>query len=327
MTFIKNFFLTVVLLMALLLGFIYAIDPYDKYGINVFGFETKAVAMARDNKFNMVEYTKKNYEAFILGSSAAHRVHTQDVKEFTGLETFNYALQHTTPEDYVAITRHIFKKAKPKLILLQMDFYGLNKNFKTDTRFFTSPLKNFLESSEGKPEIAWYDTDYFTLGAISDSFKVVWVNAFGKVRHLYIEDGNYQKEKRIEGEVAITQFSYDSYEIDPKRVELLRQIKELCDRNGTKLIVWTAPYSWGHINKILKDEKLKKSLTDYKETLTSVFGELYDFNNESMEDFNTTDYFSDSSHPTQLFFQLLLTKIFRPETSVPTGFGALMRSK
>lgn len=310
MHFTRTFFLTSIALTALLLGLIYSIDPYDKYGINVFGFETKAVAMARENKFNMVEHAKKNYEAFIIGSSAAHRLHTDDVKALTGLETFNYAVQHTTPEDYLAVTRHILTRARPKLILFQMDFYGLNENFKTDTRFYTSPLKAYLDSkTAGKPENSWFDSDYFTLGAISDSFKVIWVNATGSVRHLYLEDGNYQKEKAYTGPLNVTQFSYENYKLSSARIQLLNEMKRICDDKGVKLVVWSAPYSYEHIQRILGDDKLRDMLNEFKSVLTEIFGEVYDFTNADVEKYSSITYFRDSSHPTRDLFQIMLRQM------------------
>ena len=323
MNFIKTFFLTAFVLMSLTLGFIYSIDPYDKYGINIFGLETKAVAMARENKFNMFEHSKKNYEAFILGSSAAHRMHTSDIETATGYKTFNYAVQHTTPEDYLAITRHILSKTTPKLILLQLDFYGLDANFPTDTRFYTSPLKDYLDGDEvTKTEKSWLDQDYLTLDAISDSFKVVWVNAFGKARHLYLEDGNYQKEKPFMGDVKITQFGYENFKIDEKRIKYLETIRKLCEEKGVKLVVWTAPYSYEHWQRIVQDRNYRKYLISYKTRLIQTFGEIYDFNNAGIKEYSTSEYFRDSTHASRELFQVVVQKIFKPDTGkFPEGFG------
>ncbi len=308
MNFTKTFFLTSALLITLLLSFIYSIDPYDKYGINVFNFETKAVAMARENKFNMLEFSKKNYEAFVIGSSSAHRLHTTDVEKLTNLKTFNYAVQHTTPEDYLAITRHIFTKFRPKLILLQMDFYGLNENFKTDTRFYSSPLKKFLDQEQNfeLKKSSWFDSDYLTIAAILDSFKVIWVNLTGTVRHLYLEDGNYHKEKPVTGEIKVTQFSYDNYKFSQKRIELLKEIQKICKENKTRLIVWSAPYSLAHIQRIESDESLRSSLKQFKEILKSTFDEVYDFTNLEIARFDNLKYFRDSSHPTRELFHYVL---------------------
>jgi hypothetical protein len=47
-------FLTGMLLTGLLYGLNVAVDPYNKLGNNPFGFKTKAVDFARENKFNQV---------------------------------------------------------------------------------------------------------------------------------------------------------------------------------------------------------------------------------------------------------------------------------
>ncbi len=311
MKFISVFFLTSALLVALLLGFVYSIDPYDKYQINVFGFETKAVALARENKFNMLEHSKTGYEAFVIGSSAAHRLHTADVEELTGLRTFNYAVQQTTPEDYLAITKHIFSKRKPKLVLLQLDLYALNSNFKTDTRFYTSPLYKFL-SEESRPtaETPLIDPDYVSVGAISDAFKVIWVNATGTVKHLYLEDGNYHKEKQEPNPIKVTQFAYENYQLSQERLALLRKLRALCDENGTRLVAWTAPYSSEHYHRIEADPKVRKVLEDFKASLARIFPELYDFTNAGVDAYDDTEYFQDSTHPTRKLFRIMLEDLF-----------------
>lgn len=323
MNFTKTFFITTFILLSLALGFIYSIDPYDKYGINVFGFETKAVAMARENKFNMLEHTKKKYDAFIIGSSSAHRLHTDDVEKYTGLKTFNYSVQQTTPEDYLAITRHILSRQNPKMIMLQMDFYTLNKNFDTDTRFFTSPLYPYLSNkSSNKPVSPLIDSDYVTLKALSDSFKVIWVNLFGEARHLYLENGNYHIEKPYHGPVKLNQFQYFDYQFDEKRIGLLKEIKKLCLDKNIKLIVWTTPYAFVHLDHMKDESGLVEKHKEFKKILVNVFGEVYDFSNKSIEAYSTDQYYRDSTHPTREMFQLMLEKVFQPEKSrLPAPLG------
>ena len=304
------FFLTTIILTSALLGFIFAVDPYDKYGNNPFALKTKAVAMARENKFNMIEYGKKQYGLILLGSSSAHRFHTDDLKAYTGLTSFNYAVQHTTPEDYLAVTRHILKKQKPKMLMLQMDFYALNKNFPTDTRFYTSPLKPYLVGNvQAEPDQAWLDQDYFTLGAISDSFKVIWINFFGKVRHLYLEDGNYQKEKPFSGPIQVTQFAYKDYETDSVREGYLREIKKLCDENSIKLVVWTTPYSLEHFNMIRTNKEINAAYERYVASLESIFGKVVDFADYTEQKFNSDQYYFDSSHPNRAMSEEVLKKL------------------
>ncbi len=316
------FFTTSVLLVALISGFIFAIDPYDKYGINVFGFQTKAVAQARENKFMMLEHAKKKYDLILIGSSASHRFHTDDIKSFSGLSSFNYAVQHTTPEDYLAIVNHVLTKQHPKVFMIQLDFPALSKNFPTDPRFHSSPLKKYLVA-DAKPTSStqWFDQDYFTLRAINDSFKVVWVNYFGKVRHLYEEDGNYHQEKDIKGPVRVTQHGYEDFELDEKRMEYLREIKRICDREGIKIIAFTTPYSAQHIQEMMIHPHSWKSLAVYKEALAKTFGHVYDFANVANEKFSTDEYYSDSTHAKRALTENMLKVMFNVPNDFPSGFG------
>ena len=122
MRFILAFVLTTVIFGSTLYGLILAVDPYNKFGYNLFGFETKAVDFARENKFNQVEHGTKAYTAFIMGSSSAHRYLTKELNRLTGLVSYNYSTQSATPEDYIAMTRHVLSKYKPKLIMISFGF-------------------------------------------------------------------------------------------------------------------------------------------------------------------------------------------------------------
>jgi hypothetical protein len=310
MKFIITFFTTSILLAALSYGFIVAVDPYNKLGNNPFGFETKAVDFARENKFNQLEHTSNKYEAFILGSSASHRYETKELKRLTGLESYNYAVQSTTPEDYLAIVRHILSRHPAKIIILALDFYGMNKNFKTEDMFYASPLKNYLTEIPAKEKAdQLINTTYFTLKALGDSFKVVWVNLFGKALHAYLEHGDHIIEPVTPGPIEIKQYTYDNFVFDEKRLEYLRELKRLTDSHHVQLIVFTSPLSYEHLQKINHDPLLRQRLEEYKKIAVDIFGEIYDFNNESIRFYDTKEFFRDSTHPTNEFSTLILNRI------------------
>ena len=311
MNFLKVFFGTTFILVISFYGFIVAVDPYNKLGINVFGFETKAVDFPRVNKFNQIQHSKKMYEAFILGSSSAHRYPTSVVKEMTGLETYNYAVQSACFDDYVAMINHIKTRMKPKLIIISMDFFCLNKFFKTDDMFYSSPLKGYLGKNKVIEEEnnRLFNKAYFTLSALTDSFKVVWVNMFGEARHAYVEDGNYFKEKDVEGKVKVGQFPYPPYEIEPVRVEQLLEIKKLSKEIGFKLVLFTSPISYEHLKRIENNPSLKEPYLQFKDILKEHADYYYDFWNEDIKNYNETRYFRDSTHPSREFSILAMKKV------------------
>lgn len=309
MSFLKTFALSSLLIFALCAGLVLSVDPYEKYGFNPFGFETKAVMFGREVKFRMLDNTSEKYEAFILGSSSAHRYRTKDMQEITGLKTFNYSVQHSSPEDYLAITRHILKKQKPKLIFIQMGFENLNKHFKTDPRLYNSPLRDFLKAQKNnyfEPEIA---NTYLTLDALWDSLRVIGVNSFGKARHIYLEHGDYPKEEPRVGKVKLSQNTYAKYEVGEENIKTLEQIKWLAKAHGVRLVIATAPLSYEHYAGI-KEQGLTHALEQYKKSLQSIFPEVYDFTYEGIKSFSTIEYFRDSSHPNPKLSRLVLESIF-----------------
>lgn len=310
MSFIKVFTFSTIILLGTFAGLITAIDPYDKLGNNLFGFETKAVAQSRENKFYMYEASTKPYTAFILGSSAAHRYPTQKLDELTGLLSFNYAVQHSTPIDYLAIIKHILSKNSPKLILIQLDFAALDNSYKVDNRLFNSPLKKYLKEDTNRTK-PLFDNSNFTLEALRDSFRVIFVNLFGEARHIYLEDGNYIKEKINKGPVKTRQSGHSKYSFSTERMQVLKNIKELCERNQIKLIVLTAPIAIKHLEKIWKSKKTKKMHQKYKNELRSLFPNFFDFSNESMRKYNSSRYFHDSVHPTKDMSEIILESIFK----------------
>lgn len=305
--FIATFFIASLLILLTCVGIITAIDPYDKLGNNYFNFKTKAVAQSRENKFYMFESSKNNYTAFILGSSAAHRYSTEKINQLTGLRAYNYAVQHSTPIDYLAIVKHILSKSSPKLILLQLDFAALDSTYKVDNRLFNSPLKKFLK--EQKHTKSLFDNNHYTLDALRDSFRVIFVNKFGKARHIYLEDGNYIIEKAKKKKIKIRQGNNENYIFAQDRIKILRDVQRICDENKIRLITFSAPLSLDHVKKIKKLKNLNQMHFKFKNEMTRIFKEFWDFENETISEFNDYRYFLDSTHPTKLMSSIVLERI------------------
>lgn len=317
-SFTLRFAIYSILMMGLTYGFVVAVDPYDKLGINLFGFETKAVASSRENKFYMLDKAQDNYEAFIMGSSTAHRYETDVLKKISGLETFNYAVQHTTPEDYIAITNHILSKFNPKLIVLQVAFVDLDGNYETDKRLYTSPLKEYLDGAKDKvtPGNTYISTDlfsnqYLTLSALVDSFRVVGVNLFGEIRHQYAAHGDYKNEAPPKSDtVKLVQAGHTNYKISTQRVEQLKKIQKICDDKGIKLIAISAPIAPVHLDLILNDAHVKSQFDQYKKAIRGIFTNLYDFTTDDVRNYNSTKYFRNSTHPSKLYSRMILEQIW-----------------
>ena len=324
MKFILVFSFTATFLASTLYGFILAVDPYNKFGFNLFGLETKAVDFARENKFNQVEHGTKEYTAFLMGSSSAHRYQTKEINRLTGLVSYNYSTQSATPEDFIAMTRHILTKFKPKMILISFDFEVLNKNTKTDDMFFSSPLRNYLDeipTEQLKTDL--FNNSYLTLEAIADSLNVIWVNLFGKAQHTYLGDGDHIIEP-LPKTLQLRQFSYPDYTFDEKRIEYLKTIKMLADKHGFEVVAFTSPLSYEHVENIHSDPKLKTIHEKFKLILAQTFGKVHDFQNEGNKPYNSLQYFRDSNHPTHEFSTIVLERIFGKDSPENPAFGQVL---
>lgn len=309
MKFLISFFVTAIITTSLLYALVIGVDPYNKLGNNFFGFETKAVDFARVNKFNQVEYSKKPYTAFIMGSSSAHRYWTHELNRLSGLVSYNYSTQSATPEDYLAMTRHMLTRYQPKLLILSMDFEVLNQNTETDDMFYSSPLKNYLQEGAKKEEASdIFKNSYMTLEAIGDSFKVIWVNLFEKAQHAYLENGDHIVEP-MPKTLQVKQFDGRTYVFDQKRLGYLKTIKELCQKNNIKLIVLTSPLSAEHLS-LIKQANLDGTHREFKRKLVEIFGEVWDFQDETMVPFSSIEYFRDSNHTKHEFSTRILERIF-----------------
>lgn len=310
MNFIKTFFISSLLFICFFVAIIVSVDPYDKLGNNLFNFQTKAVAQSRENKFRLLETSTKPYEAFILGSSAAHRYPTSKLEELTGLKTFNYAVQHSTPIDYLAITKHILSRYKPKLIFLQLDFSAMDENYKVDNRLYNSPLKNFLSGKINQAD-PLFENDYFTLEALSDSLRVFHVNYFGKARHIYAEDGNYIYEKIVPHKINIKQSSNPNYIFSNSRLDILKQISKLASDNKFKLVIISAPISINHLNTILNDKNFAEIHRNFVSKLENNFEHFINFQTTDIKEYDSYEYFHDSVHPTKILSEIILEKVFK----------------
>lgn len=325
MKFILTFFATSLFLGSALFGLIMAVDPYNKFGNNLFGFETKAVDFARENKFNQIEHAKKDYTGVIMGSSSAHRYLTQELNRLTGLVFYNYSTQSATPEDYVSMTRHFLTKFKPKLVLISLDFEVLNKNTKTSDLFYSSPLKKFLkEVPQEQLKAEYFNDTYLTLEAIRDSFKVIWVNLFSKALHAYLDDGDHIVEP-MPKELKVTQFDDREYTFDPQRISYLKTILKLGQEHGFRVIFFTSPLAFNHLELIYANPHLKAKHDEFKQVILDELGDFYDFQNKAILPYSSLKYFRDGNHPTHDFSTIVLERIFGKEDSANPEFGKLIK--
>ena len=305
-----------IMLFIALYTFILSVDPYDKFGFNLWHLKTKAVYSNRDTKFYHIDQLKNQYSFFILGSSRAQYINPDQINKLTNLKSYNYSVVSGQPEDYLVITKHILDKQIPNTILLYLDFKNLNKFNKRTKEFSDAKLVKYFDKNKIITEenrLLFFNKTYMTLTALTDSIRIIFINYFKKGTTQTIKKNGmqikYHSPLYAVPKLQMSYFSkyYDSYTIDNDRISYLKQIKRLCDENKVKLIVSITPVSKEHLNKILKDVNLRNMFFEFKRIITSIFGEAYDFNNYDVVKYDGFHWI-DSVHVTEDFARIITNR-------------------
>jgi hypothetical protein len=315
MNYFSKLLLISIILATAFYTFILSVDPYEKFGFNVWHLKTKAVYSDRDMKFYHINQPKNQYDFFVLGSSRAQYIDPDQIDNLTHHKSYNYSVITGQPEDYLVITRHIIDKQKPKAILLYLDFKNLNAFNKKTKQFTDAKLLKYFDQNtrlEEKKESLLFAKSYMTLTALTDSIKIIFTNAFGDTAPVIKSNGMYARDHGPLYHIPKLEMSYFDeyyvdYSIDKERVFYLTEIKKLCEIHNIKLVVCISPVSKEHLDKILVNNNLRKNFFEFKRVVTSTFGEVHDFNNYAISKYDGY-YWVDSVHITKEFANIIIDR-------------------
>ncbi|MDD3595647.1 hypothetical protein [Sulfuricurvum sp.] len=331
MSFIYRTFAFAVIVLCLMYSFTVSIDPYEKFGINLWHLKTKAVYSDRDQKYYHLLKHKREYDFFVLGSSRAQYIDPEQIKDITSQNTYNFSVISGQPEDYLAITNYIIKTQIPKTIWLQLDFKNLNDYNQLFMQFKTSQLYLFLDHSPSKEKTEktfLFDSTYLTLDSFLDSIRIVGKNMQKNSEQIIKENGMYARLPTTLFHTEHLESSYfdeyyKEYDFDQQRINYLLSIKELCDQYKIKLIVSISPMSTQHLTKILADPYLKPKFFDFKRKVVSIFGEVHDFNNFAVNQYDGF-YWVDSVHLTPELAHIITSNMLSSKNNY---FGSTLTNK
>lgn len=325
MKYILKLFITLLATTLLFASFIYIVDPYDKLNNNILNLKIKGVFDYRTNKFRDIDKNVNKYEAFILGSSRAMQLQPSIVEDHTGYKTYNYSAYTANAQDYLAMTKHILRTQKPKLIWIHLDFYSFNSNMKTMHELFSSPLNNYINEEvvqKDSSKLDYFLTKYYSFEALRDTFIIVKKNITSTAQKHYKENGeNYSVFQQASNYKLLEEYwdkEYKNYTIDSNRLSMLKEIKKLSEQNNIELLISLSPLSYSHFSKLQNDENLNAKVLQVKKELCSIFGSYRDFLNDDIKLYSQPSYWIDSVHPSTNMGKLLSNTMF---TTQKKGFG------
>jgi hypothetical protein len=276
----------------------------------------------RQQKSNYIVSRPSSYDALIMGSSRTNILDQRDIKGYTA---FNFSVNGMMPEEYADYAR-FFKRHNSqniKLIVLGVDFFGSNQNFKG---YNPKSPDYYFQNAENR----WYRfKTLLTLDSISYSVRNIRELYSPTAFAYYKRDAtktfipipaDFRKASLARDLAEFDRYLYGKnyryHDIKPKLLKL-RDEYPAC-----RFVVFTTPDS-----KLLWDFMLRSGrFEDYLRWLgdvIEVFGEVYDFMGENELTINM-DNFQDAHHLTEQAAQKIVAQLFTASPQNKLEFGTLL---
>ena len=318
----------IVVVIVVIIGVLnYVINPFNIFNNNLIGskmLKPKAKMQERYTKFIALKLDNRNIDGVFTGTSRVDLALSKDYyKQLTGKEAENLGMGGFLIYEYL----DIFKKLivihpEVKNLYVGVDFATFSKN-KTDkneyTRISIKPVKRILPEEIG-----------FALFSGKGAYCSIWTaikNMMGIEKRMFNPDGTRHMflEPRTSDYFidAYREYvvSYEKYVPDKRGLEILKELKELCDEKGINMYLFIMP---SHItDEYLIYKMCFKEYKQWKEDLTKI-SKVYDFQYPS--EYTTEDispemkYFFEASHSTHLLGNKILERL----TGKNSDFGRIL---
>ncbi len=291
----------------------YAVNPYNIFNNNWFHInllKPEAKIQERYTKFIGLKLDRRKLDAIFLGTSRADlALNKYYYKEITGKNAENMAMGGMIVYEYLdSFKETILIHPEIKNIYVGVDFILFDKD-RTDTnkdvRYKIKEVKNITPNELG-----------FSLLSIKSTGDSIWTivkNILGIEKRMFNSDGtkhifhNEEIENVFAASLREYKGYYSSYDFDYGNIEILKELKQLCEKHNINIRFFIMP---SHITDLYLINKLcEKEYEKWKTALTDI-GEIYDFQYPDIyneEKINPDmKYFFESSHATSTLGNIIL---------------------
>ncbi len=318
----------IVVVIVVIIGVLnYVINPFNIFNNNLIGskmLKPKAKMQERYTKFIAFKLDKREIDAVFTGTSRVDLALSKDYyKQLTTKNAENLAMGGFLLYEYLDIFKKmIIIHPEVKNFYVGVDFATFSKN-KTDkneyTRFSINPVKKLLPEEIG-----------FALFSGKGAYCSIWTaikNMMGIEKRMFNPDGTRHMflEPRTSDYFidAYREYvvSYEKYVPDERGMDILKELKKLCDEHGINLYIFIMPT---HItDEYLINKMRPNEYAQWKKNLTKI-SKVYDFQYPS--EYTTEDispemkYFFEASHSTYLLGNKILERL----TGKNSDFGRIL---
>ncbi|HVP43765.1 MAG TPA: hypothetical protein VMS96_10045 [Terriglobales bacterium] len=252
----------------------------------------------RTIKPELLQQARPKPQVMILGSSRSMQIAPAEVRQITGLPTFNAAVDSAMAEDYYLMLRYAVERAgiAPKMVLLGVDVEAFHNARPVDDRVFEAEA--FRELLPGHTFWAWkmfyklfvHQQTHLALR----SLRIQLTGHFPLRDHFdpdgYLHYGDYEKERatghydvnaKIQRNVAWYVERTAGYTaISPERQKYLEELLQYCHDRNIKVVMWVTPLGPRLLETLGPrgyDQREREVLAMLQEEGAKYGAEVYDF--------------------------------------------------
>lgn len=329
-TWVVLFPIALLLLLILIIGFNYVIDPYgfnNRFHIrHINTNKTQTDSQSRKFKINLAK--DKKIEGVFLGSSEMTFLgNVEYMQQTTGFKYFNFAFNEQEIYESLKYLEHLLKKNKIKQVVLGMHplkFNNNNINYRQD-----KPHKIL----EGGSNIEHYISHTMLIDSLKTLYKNV--NYYPKIYDSHgwkiIDRAQYHKVKKSDIEkwtktkVNESPYFFDTssekFSLDMQKVYHLFKIIDLCKKNDIDLKLFFTPMYYKHF--VMMYNNINSDFSHLKRLIVQKHS-FYDFMQINEINLDYMNFVDSVSHPNKKISPLLIDTL--NASHVVKKFGELIDS-
>jgi len=290
----------------------FTVDPFGNRAWIV-GTKYKPIVHERSEKYTALfnQNNIQKYDCVILGSSRVMSISPSSNDATKGC--YNFGVHVANNPEKLFILQEWLKRAPLKKVYLGNELYNIH----TKTRPLYLNTHSFRNGSEGN--YLSFSTLQISIKTLKNFFKnepQTYFNKDGSIHHYIDEqaimsgtfDHSYKYFTQISQNAVEENFIQNSFIYEAKALQPLRQIKMLCDQHHIKLYSFITPTFYEAQIQIQSHSNLATATKHFKDDLTNIFGEVYDFDINTSENRTPTNFY-DSVHYRPIIGNLIINRI------------------
>ena len=285
---------TLFFILTLIGTFNWYVDPMWAFNHKQPFLELKGEFNEREQKTNLVNFRKFDYDGIILGSSKISIINQNNIKNY---RVFNYAANAMNIYEFNNYIEFAKKKNKKpfKVIVLGLDFDSIQENAIGEKFNFTNVLSTIQDPFYRQKLLFSADTFIFSKNNIDFNIRESYSQHFKMYDKNYIAYTIKHNPKNVETEIKNA--TYNNQKIIYDRTKYLNCLNEIKRNNpNTKFVIMITPLNEVYFKTLMMNNQTEEIYKLWLNDLVNIFGQINNFAyvNSVTQDYQNT--YVDTKH-------------------------------